>query len=120
MKFIHSADLHRDSPLIGLSTYAGAPTERLRSATKDAFHNLVTHTIDEQIDGVVITGDVYDGNWKDFSTGLIFVRQMGLFRHKELQFTLIHSSLYVAYLYFLWIIGFRCCAVEFFNYESGI
>ena len=50
MKFIHAADLHIDSPLRGLSSYADAPTERLRTATRDAFHNLVTQAIDEQVD----------------------------------------------------------------------
>lgn len=74
MKFIHNADLHLDSPLRGLSSYADAPAERLRTATRDAFQNLVSHAIDEQVDFVVIAGDVYDGDWKDFNTGLFFIR----------------------------------------------
>jgi 3',5'-cyclic AMP phosphodiesterase CpdA len=61
MKFIHTADLHLDSPLRGLSAYADAPAERLRTATRDAFQNLVTQAIDEQVDFMVIAGDVYDG-----------------------------------------------------------
>ncbi|MGQ3002514.1 MAG: metallophosphoesterase family protein [Hydrogenophaga sp.] len=80
MKFIHTADIHLDSPLRGLSSYPDAPVERLRTATRDAFHNLVTCAIDEQIDFMVIAGDVYDGDWKDFNTGLFFVRQMGRLR----------------------------------------
>lgn len=62
MKFIHTADLHLDSPLRGLSSYADAPAEWLRTATRDAFQNLVSHAIDEQVDFVVIAGDVYDGD----------------------------------------------------------
>ena len=81
MKFIHTADLHLDSPLRGLSSYADAPAERLRTATRDAFQNLVTQAIDEQVDFMVVAGDVYDGDWKDFNTGLFFVRQMGRLRH---------------------------------------
>ena len=77
MKFIHTADLHLDSPLRGLSSYADAPAERLRTATRDAFQNLVTQAVDEQVEFMVIAGDVYDGDWKDFNTGLFFVRQMG-------------------------------------------
>lgn len=41
MKFIHTADLHLDSPLRGLSAYADAPAERLRTATRDTFYKLV-------------------------------------------------------------------------------
>ena len=32
--------------------------------------------IDEPVDFMVIAGDVYDGDWKDFNTGLFFVRQI--------------------------------------------
>ena len=92
MKFIHTADLHLDSPLRGLSAYADAPAERLRTATRDAFHNLVTQAIDEQVDFMVIAGDVYDGDWKDFNTGLFFVRQMGRLRHAAIPVFLLYGN----------------------------
>ncbi len=92
MKFIHAADLHLDSPLRGLSSYADAPAERLRTATRDAFHNLVTHAIDDQVDFMVIAGDVYDGDWKDFNTGLFFVRQMGRLRHAGIPVYLLYGN----------------------------
>jgi len=92
MKFIHTADLHLDSPLRGLSAYADAPAERLRTATRDAFHNLVTQAIDERVDFMVIAGDVYDGDWKDFNTGLFFVRQMGRLRHAGIPVYLLYGN----------------------------
>ena len=92
MKFIHTADLHLDSPLRGLSAYPDAPAERLRTATRDAFHNLVTQAIDEQVDFMVIAGDVYDGDWKDFNTGLFFVRQMGRLRHAGIPVYLLYGN----------------------------
>ena len=45
MKFIHAADIHLDSPLTGLSAYPDAPVEMLRTATRDAFTNLVNEAI---------------------------------------------------------------------------
>lgn len=92
MRFIHTADLHLDSPLRGLSAYADAPAERLRTATRDAFQNLVTQAIDEQVDFVVVAGDVYDGDWKDFNTGLFFVRQMGRLRHAGIPVYLLYGN----------------------------
>ncbi|SJM95273.1 Metallophosphoesterase [Crenothrix polyspora] len=77
MKFIHAADIHLDSPLTGLSAYADAPVEMLRTATRDAFTNLVTEAIEQQIDFMVIAGDLYDGTWKDHNTGIYFCSQMG-------------------------------------------
>jgi len=92
VKFIHTADLHLDSPLRGLSAYHDAPAERLRTATRDAFQNLVTQAIDEQVDFMVVAGDVYDGDWKDFNTGLFFVRQMGRLRHAGIPVYLLYGN----------------------------
>ncbi len=92
MKFIHTADIHLDSPLRGLSSYPDAPAERLRTATRDAFHKLVTCAIDEQVDFMVIAGDVYDGDWKDFNTGLYFVRQMGRLRQAAIPVYLLYGN----------------------------
>lgn len=80
MRFIHAADIHLDSPLTGLSAYQDAPADLLRTATRDAFENLVSEAIAETVDFMVIAGDLYDGNWKDFNTGIFFVRQMGLLK----------------------------------------
>jgi DNA repair exonuclease SbcCD nuclease subunit len=66
-----------DSPLTGLSAYPDAPVEMLRTATRDAFTNLVTEAIEQQIDFMVIAGDLYDGTWKDHNTGIYFCKEMG-------------------------------------------
>ncbi len=75
-RFIHAADPHLDSPLQGLEAHAGAPVERLRGATRRAFENLVQLALDERVDALLIAGDLYDGDWKDYSTGLFFRGQM--------------------------------------------
>ena len=77
MKFIHAADIHLDSPLIGLSAYPDAPVEMLRTATRRAFTNLCNKAIELEVDFMVIAGDLYDGSWKDFSTGIFFCKEMG-------------------------------------------
>ena len=69
-RFIHAADLHLDSQLKGLEAYEGAPVDRLRNATRVAFENLIALAIDEQVDFVVIAGDLFDGKWTDQQTGL--------------------------------------------------
>ncbi len=76
MKFIHAADIHLDSPLAGLQARAEPLSEDLRRCTRQAFANLVDLAIEEDVAFVVIAGDLYDGDWKDFSTGLFFAAQM--------------------------------------------
>jgi exonuclease SbcD len=71
-KFVHCADLHLDSPLRGLSAKPDAPVDEIRSATRRALLNLVDLCIEESVNFVVIAGDVYDGDWQDYSTGLFF------------------------------------------------
>jgi len=77
VKFIHAADIHLDSPLTGLSAYPDAPVEMLRTATRDAFTNLVNEAIEQPVDFMVIAGDLYDGTWKDHNTGIYFCKEMG-------------------------------------------
>lgn len=76
-RFIHAADIHLDSPLRGLSSYEAAPVEQLRGATREALKQLVTTAIEDQVSFVVIAGDLYDGSWKDYRTGIFFAQQMG-------------------------------------------
>ncbi len=75
-RFLHAADLHLDSPLQGLQAHDGAPLDVLRGATRRAFVNMVNLALDERVDFVVIAGDLYDGDWRDYSTGLFFRSQM--------------------------------------------
>ncbi len=76
-KFLHTADIHLDSPLKGLEVHEDAPVESIRGATRRAFDNLINLAVEEKIDFVVISGDLYDGDWKDYNTGLFFAGRMG-------------------------------------------
>ena len=76
-KFIHAADIHLDSPLRGLSRYESAPEESIRNACRRAFENLVDLAIEEKASFVLLAGDLYDGDWKDYSTGIFLSRQVG-------------------------------------------
>lgn len=75
-KFLHAADIHLDSPLKGLEDYRGAPVEQIRNATRRALANLVRLAIDESVSFVLIAGDIYDGDWTDYSTGQEFNEEM--------------------------------------------
>ncbi len=78
--FVHAADIHLDSSLHGLERYEGAPVDEIRSATRRAFDNLIELAIDEEVAFVLLVGDLYDGDWKDYNTGLYFVERMGRLR----------------------------------------
>jgi DNA repair protein SbcD/Mre11 len=90
--FIHAADPHLDSPLQGLEAHDGAPVDLLRGATRRAFENLVQLALDEAVDFMVLAGDLYDGDWKDYSTGLFFRGQMVRLRERGIPVYLIAGN----------------------------
>lgn len=79
-KLIHAADLHLDSPLVGLERYEGAPVGELRRATRGALDRLVELCISERADVLLIAGDLFDGSWRDYSTGLFLCERMARLR----------------------------------------
>ncbi|MER2088923.1 MAG: DNA repair exonuclease [Sporosarcina sp.] len=61
IRFIHTADLHLDSPFKGMT---GLPVDRLnnlRDSTFTAFNKLIEHAVKIKPDFVLIAGDIYDG-----------------------------------------------------------
>ncbi|MBW2127656.1 MAG: DNA repair exonuclease, partial [Deltaproteobacteria bacterium] len=84
IKFIHAADIHLDSPLHKLEAYEGTPVEEMRHATRRAFENLINLAIEEEVDFVLIAGDLYDSDWKDYNTGLYLVSQLTKLREAEI------------------------------------
>lgn len=92
MKIVHAADLHIDSPLRGLDRYDGAPVERLRGATRRALENLVALCIEGRADVLLLAGDVFDGGWKDYSTGLFFASQMTRLREAGVPVVLVRGN----------------------------
>jgi exonuclease SbcD len=91
-RFIHTADIHLDSPLRGLTRHEGRAAERIRSATRAAFDGLISEAIEQQVAFMVIAGDLYDGSWKDFHTGLFFSHQMGRLAQAGIRAFVLHGN----------------------------
>ena len=61
LRFVHAADLHLDSPFTGLRAAAPAHVaDAIYSATFRAYENIIELCIAEQVDALLIAGDVYD------------------------------------------------------------
>ena len=77
---LHAADLHLDSPLVGLERYESAPVREVRGATRRAFRALIDLCFEEQVQLLLLAGDLYDGDWRDYSTGLFFATELARLR----------------------------------------
>ena len=74
LRFVHAADLHLDSPFAGLRSIG--PEEvgsALRRATFDVYDNIVDLCVEEQVDALLVAGDVYDGADRSLRAQLKFV-----------------------------------------------
>ena len=91
-RFIHAADIHLDSPLRGLESYEDAPVEEIRGANRRAFDNLVELAIEEGVGFVLLAGDLYDGEWKDYHTGLFFAERMGRLRRQNIRVFMVSGN----------------------------
>ena len=76
--FIHAADLHIDSPFAGLGLKDQAVAQRFAKAGRGAVEQLFAATVESNAAFLVIAGDVFDGDWKDATTGLFFSRTLGV------------------------------------------
>jgi hypothetical protein len=90
--FLHAADLHQDSPLAGVERYGAAPVEELRRASRRAFENLVDLAVEEHVAFVVLAGDIYDGDWKDYNTGLFFIHQVARLKEHHMPVYMVAGS----------------------------
>lgn len=78
--FLHAADVHLDSSLRGLERYENAPVEQIRGATRKSLVRLVDLALARNVDFVLISGDLYDGDWTCYNAGLFLIGQLGRLR----------------------------------------
>jgi len=76
MKFIHAGDLHLGNAFEGLSDIPEWLMTKLQNATSDAFTNLVDQAIAEQVDFIVLPGDIYNTTQINPRIQLFFSQQM--------------------------------------------
>jgi exonuclease SbcD len=92
MRILHAADLHLDSPMVGLSIYEEAPVTRLQMATRRALGNLVELAIDECVELVLLVGDIFDGDWAHYGTGVHFVSEMARLREAGIRVVMLAGN----------------------------
>lgn len=69
-RFVHTADLHLDSPLRSLALRNAELADLVRSATRNALVRIVDLCLAEGVDALLIAGDLYDGSQTSMNTAL--------------------------------------------------
>lgn len=75
-RFIHTADIHLDSPLRSLALRNRELAELVGDASRQALSSIVDLCITERVDALVIAGDLYDGAQTSMKTARFVASQM--------------------------------------------
>jgi hypothetical protein len=71
--FIHTADLHLDSPFIGISNVDSELGECLSKSTFQTYDSIIEQCIERKVDFLLIAGDVYDSADKSLYAQIKFL-----------------------------------------------
>ena len=75
-RFVHTADVHLDSPLRSLALRDPEIAAMVGGATRQAFERIVDLCLEERVDALMIAGDLYDGDLRSMKTAVFFGTQM--------------------------------------------
>jgi DNA repair protein SbcD/Mre11 len=75
-RFVHTADIHLDSPLRSLALRNPDLAEMVGDASRQALIAIVDLCLEEQVDALVIAGDLYDGDQTSMKTARFLAGQL--------------------------------------------
>src|SRR5579859_1794780 len=75
-RFVHTADIHLDSPLRSLSLRNPELAALIGNATRQALTRTVELCLDEQVDALLLAGDLYDGEQTSMKTARFLAEQL--------------------------------------------
>jgi exonuclease SbcD len=75
-RFIHTADIHLDSPLCSLSLRDPDLASLIGDATRQALIATVDLCLEEQVNALIVAGDLYDGDQTSMKTARFLATQM--------------------------------------------
>jgi DNA repair exonuclease SbcCD nuclease subunit len=75
-RFVHAADIHLDSPLRSLALRDPALADLIGNATRRAFVAIIDLCLAEQVDALLLAGDLYDGEQTSMKTAGFLAAQL--------------------------------------------
>lgn len=75
-RFVHAADIHLDSPLRSLAMRDADLAAMIGNATRQAFKHIIKLCLDERVDALLLSGDLYDGEQTSMKTARFLAEQV--------------------------------------------
>ncbi len=90
--FVHTADLHLDSPFQGLYDVNPKLQEVMIKATFDAYDNIVNLCIDKKADLLLIAGDIYDSSDRSLYAQIRFLKGLNRLFEADIPVYIVHGN----------------------------
>ena len=93
LRFVHSADIHLDSPFRGLRNQAPEHVaETLYRATFDAYQKIIDLCIREQVDALLVAGDIFDSADRSLRAQLKFLEGLNRLESAGIRSFICHGN----------------------------
>jgi exonuclease SbcD len=91
-RFLHAADLHLDSPFRGMVSLPSSIREYVIESTFLALQNMVEAAVSEEVDFIVLSGDIFDLSDRSLRAQIRFQEAMELLARASVQVFIIHGN----------------------------
>lgn len=89
MKFLHIADVHLDSPFLGLSFLPSELFYQIKNAIQLSFEKAVNFAIDHDVDLVLLAGDTFDSIHPTLQSKIFFANQIKRLVDRQIQVVMV-------------------------------
>lgn len=89
MKFLHIADVHLDSPFLGLSFLPSKLFGQIKNAIQLSFEKAVNFAIDHDVDLVLLAGDTFDSIHPTPQSKIFFANQIKRLVDRQIQVVMV-------------------------------
>ena len=76
MRLLVSADIHLGSPIRSVALRNSDLGDRLRQASRDTLAEIIDLAISEQVDALVLAGDIFDNGYPDLKSRVFLIAQL--------------------------------------------
>ncbi|WP_173088298.1 DNA repair exonuclease [Devosia sp. 1635] len=91
-RFVHTADIHLDSPLRSLALRNADLGQLVGDATRQALVSIVDLCLAEAVDALVIAGDLYDGDQTSMKTARFIATQLGRLHEADIAVFIVRGN----------------------------
>lgn len=92
LRFIHAADLHLDTPFKGLTELPVVLRRKLSRSTFQAFERLIDLALREQVDFLLLAGDIYDRSKRSLKAQLAFKQALERLSQAGIASFIVHGN----------------------------